>query len=406
MGERIGLRPGDGPAAGVLQVLGVRELAQVAVTSAWPRTAAAGAWADSAHALSMVGLAAVSARYRRPALTSAAIATACAAAGFGAVRSGRDRSSRVVVVIGASSGIGRATAIACARRGDQVVLAARSDEALADAERECREAGGEALAVPTDVTDAAAVDALLAAATERFGRVDAVVHSVTVVAYGRFEEVPAEVFDQVIAATFTGTANVARSALRTFKAGDGGHLVVVGSLLGKIAVPLMSSYVAAKWGLHGLVRTLQVEAQETPGIEVSLVSPGGVDTPVYSQAANYAGWDGRPPPPVDPPEKVARAILRVLERPRREESVGVANPVVVTGFRLLPTVYDTLVLPLMKVGGLSRQPVGANDGNVFAPRPDREAVHGEWGRHWLRPAAAASAAAGVAALGALAARRR
>ncbi len=312
---------------------------------------------------------------------------------------------RVVLVTGASSGIGRATAVACARRGDRLVLAARAPESLAAAAVECRALGAEALAVPTDVTDGAAVDELVAAAVDRFGRLDAVVHSVTVVAYGRFEEVPAAAFDQVVAATLTGAANVARSALRRFRVQGGGRLVLVGSLLGKIAVPYMSSYVTAKWGLLGLTRCLQVEARETPGIEVGMVSPGAVDTPVYRQAASYLGRGGRPPPPVDPPEKVARAVLRALDRPTRDRSVGLANPVVVLGFRGLPAAYDRLVGPLMRVGGLTRSPAPVDDGNVFAPRPAGDAVHGGWGRHWLRPVAAASAA-GLGTAAAVLVRRR
>lgn len=313
---------------------------------------------------------------------------------------------RVVLVTGASSGIGRATAVACARRGDRLVLAARAPEPLAAVVAECAALGAEALAVPTDVSDGTAVDALVAAAVDRFGRLDAVVHSVTVVAYGRFEVVPAAAFDQVIATTLTGAANVSRSALRRFGEQGGGRLVVVGSLLGKIAVPYMSSYVTAKWGLLGLVRCLQVEARETPGIEVGLVSPGSVDTPVYRQAASYLGRGGRPPPPVDRPEKVARAVLRSLDRPRRDRSVGPANPVVVLGFRALPAVYDRLVGPLMRVGGLRREPVPVDDGNVFAPRPAGEGTYGGWGRHWLRPVGAAAAAAGLGAAATLATRRR
>jgi NAD(P)-dependent dehydrogenase (short-subunit alcohol dehydrogenase family) len=295
---------------------------------------------------------------------------------------------RVVVITGGSSGIGRATARACARRGDRLVLAARAPESLRAAKRECQAAGAETLVVPTDVADQTQVDALLAAAVERFGRVDAIVHSVTVVAYGRFEDVPAAAFDRVIATTLLGAANVSRSALRVFRDQGGGKLVIVGSLLGKIVTPYMSSYVTAKWALQGLARTLQVEARSTPGIEISLVSPGGVDTPVYHQAAGYSGHVGRPPPPVDPPEKVARAILRCLDRPRREVSVGLANGITVLGFRTLPAVFDALVTPLMRLAGVDRQLDEVDEGNVFEPRPDGDAVHGEWGRHWLRPAAA------------------
>lgn len=287
---------------------------------------------------------------------------------------------RVVVITGGSSGIGRATALACARRGDRLVLAARSLDSLRSAEQECRAAGAQTLVLTTDVADQAAVDALLAAAVARFGRVDAVVHSVTVVAYGRFEDVPAAAFDRVIASTLTGAANVARSALRVFGHQGGGKLVLVGSLLGKIVTPYMSSYVTAKWAVQGLARTLQVEARSTPGIEISLVSPGSVDTPVYRQAASYSGRDGRPPPPVDPPEKVARAVLRCLDHQRRDLSVGLANPIAVLGFRVLPALFDALVTPLMKLGGLARPRTSRHDGNVFEPQPAGDKIHGGWRR--------------------------
>lgn len=287
--------------------------------------------------------------------------------------------SRVVLVVGASSGIGRVTARACAARGDSVVLASRSEQGLREAEKEC-EGALATLVVPTDVSDAASVDALFDVAVDRFGRVDAVVHSVTVLAYGRFEDVPADVFDQVVATTFTGTANVSRAALRVFKEQGGGSLVLVGSLLGRIAAPYMSSYVAAKWAVHGLARVLYIEARETPGVTVSMVAPGAVDTPVYQQAGSYYGRGGHPPPPVDPPERVAKAILEAMDKPKRHASVGMANWAAAFGFRVLPAVYDALVLPLMRLTGISRREVPPNPGNVVRPNPGLEAPTGGWAR--------------------------
>jgi NAD(P)-dependent dehydrogenase (short-subunit alcohol dehydrogenase family) len=292
---------------------------------------------------------------------------------------------KTVLVTGASSGIGRATAVLLAREGADVVLVSRSREVLDEVRRECEAAGGRAAVTVADVTDEAAVDDAFAFAERTFGSVDAVVHSAAVLAYGRFEDVPAEVFDASVRTTLGGTATVARCAVRTFRETGTGNLVVVGSLLGKIATPYMSSYVTAKWGVHGLVRTLQLEARSTPGISVGLVWPGGVDTPVYLQAGTYLGRHGRPPPPVDPPGKVARAVLRALVRPRREISVGPANRVVVLGFHLVPGVFDRLVGPLMRAGGVGRAPAPPSPGNVFEPQPRGEAVHGRWGRHWLRP---------------------
>lgn len=298
-----------------------------------------------------------------------------------------------VVVTGASSGIGRACAGLLAGQGANVVLVARSPDSLAAAEAECRAAGAETLVLVADVADGDAVDAVVRRAVDRFGRVDAVVHSAAVLAYGRFEDVPAPVFDAALSVTVGGTANVARAALRCVREQGQGTLVAVGSLLGKIATPFMSSYVTAKWAVHGLVRTLQIETRSEPGISVSLVSPGGVNTPVYRQAGSYLGWHGRPPPPVDSPERVARAVAEALERPRREVSVGLANPLAVLGFRLLPGVYDTLVTPLMRAGGISRDRAEVSPGNVLEPRPTGDAVHGAWGRHWLRPVVGVGAAA-------------
>ena len=286
-----------------------------------------------------------------------------------------------VIVIGASSGIGKASALALARTGASLVLASRSESALSQVARECVELGGSARVVVTDVSDADSVSDLFTEATAH-GAVGGVIHSAAALAYGRFEDVPAQVFDQAMATTLIGTANVARSALRVFREQDAhGSLVVVGSLLGKIATPYMSSYVTAKWGVHGLVRTLQIEARATPGIHISLVSPGGVDTPVYRQAGTYLSRHGRPPPPVDPPEKVADAAVAALQHPRRDRSVGIANGVVVAGFRLLPGVFDVLVSPLMRLGGLTGSKVPATPGNVLEPQPDGEAVRDRW-RRW------------------------
>ncbi|SDO77109.1 Short-chain dehydrogenase [Pedococcus dokdonensis] len=304
---------------------------------------------------------------------------------------------KVVLVTGASSGIGRATALRLARQGARLVLVSRSEDVLEQVRAECAAAGAEALVAAADVGDARSVEAAFRVGTARFGRIDGVVHSAAVLAYGRFEDVPRDVFDAALHTTLTGTANVARCALTAFD-GGGGSLVVLGSLLGKISTPYMSSYVTAKWGVHGLVRTLQIEARQTPGVDISLVWPGGVDTPVYLQAGTYLRRHGRPPPPVDPPEKVARVVVRALARPRRESSVGVANHLVVTGFQVFPGVFDRIVTPLMRAGGIGRHEVDDSPGNVLAPQRAGEAVHGRWGRHWLRPVAAVGAGAGALAI--------
>jgi len=287
---------------------------------------------------------------------------------------------RVALITGASSGIGRASALRLAADHWDLIIVGRTVDSLAEVARECTAAGAVVMTAEADIGIADQVDEVFSNAVVRFGRIHAVIQSAGVVAYGRFEEVPAAVFDRVITTNLLGAANVARSALLHFRANGAGSLVVVGSLLGKIAVPFMSPYSTSKWGLQGLVRMLQVEARTTPGIDVSLVSPGSVNTPAYSQAANYIGREGRPPPPVDPPEKVAAAIVRALDHPVRDRSVGVANAIVVLGFRALPALFDALVTPLIKVGGLSRRTVEPGTGNVFGPQPDGDALYGSWTR--------------------------
>jgi short-subunit dehydrogenase len=292
-------------------------------------------------------------------------------------------SGRVVVVTGGSSGIGRSAAHQLADEGARIVLAARSKDALEQARQECVARGAEdVLVVPTDVAEALEVEALFQAAEEAFGPVDAVVHAAGVLAYGRFVDVPAEVFDRVVATLVVGTANVARSALTAFESRERGSLVVVGSVLGKIVTPYMSSYCTGKWALQALVRTLQIETRSMPDVNVSLVTPGGVNTPIYDQAGSYLGHPGHPPPPVVSPEKVARAAVAAIDEPARDIAVGSVNWLMVTGFRALPGVFDAIVGPMMRLLGLGREDKDPNPGNVFEPSGENNAVHGRWPHVW------------------------
>jgi NAD(P)-dependent dehydrogenase (short-subunit alcohol dehydrogenase family) len=284
-----------------------------------------------------------------------------------------------VLITGASSGIGRATAIELARRSGRLVLVARGRESLEETAAEALAAGArDAVVRPADVTDAEAVQAAVDEAIARFGGLDVVVHAAQVMAYGRIEDVPREVYEQVVDVALHGTANVARAVLPVFRRQRVGHLVVVNSLLGTIATPLLGSYVSAKWGQLGLIRVLQQETRDEPGISVSAVQPGGVDTPIYVQAASWTGSTGRPPPPVYSPQRVARAVLSTVDRPRRIVQAGLLNPLITTAFRLVPGVFDALVGPLLQRLAIADDDVPPTEGNVFESRPAGNATEGRW----------------------------
>jgi NAD(P)-dependent dehydrogenase (short-subunit alcohol dehydrogenase family) len=284
-----------------------------------------------------------------------------------------------VLITGASSGIGRATAVKLAGRGARLVLVARGREALEAAADEARAAGAAAVTVcPADVLDEEAIGAIVAAAVDQFGRLDVVVHAAQVMAYGRIEDVPKEVFERVVDTAVNGTASVARQVLPVFRRQRAGHLVVVNSLLGNVTTPVMGSYAVAKWGQLALARVLQQETRDEPGISVSIVQPGGVDTPIYYQGATWAGSTGRPPPPVYSAQRVARRVVSTLDRPRRVVQAGLLNHVVTAGFRLLPGVYDLLVEPLFQRLALANDEAPPTEGNVFRSNSAGNAVEGRW----------------------------
>lgn len=290
-------------------------------------------------------------------------------------------SPRVVLVTGGSSGIGEATARAAAARGDRVVLLARGADSLRRVVTDCVGLGAaSAVAHAVDVTDHAAVEAAVGAVLAEHGRIDVAVGNAGVVAYGRFEDVPPVVFEAVMRASVIGTANLARSVLPVMRRQKAGSLVIVGSVIGHLAVPDMAAYVVAKWGVRALARQLQLETRGAEGVRVAYVAPGGVDTPIYLQAANYGDAVGRPPFPVTTPEKVAARVLAHADGSARRSQVGLANDVMRLGFTTLPRVYDALVAPLFRVVAQDRtQRPTPGPGNVLESHGSGNALRGGQG---------------------------
>lgn len=281
---------------------------------------------------------------------------------------------RIVLVTGASSGIGRATALRVAAEGAHVVLLARGRTALEEAAAACERAGAaSALVLPTDVGDDAAVAEAVRVTLERHGRLDVVVSNAGVVSYGRAEEVPVEVFDTIIRTNLLGSAHVARHVLPVLREQREGAMVFVGSVIGHVAVPSLTPYTVSKWGVRALVEQLRLENRDVPGVHIGYVAPGGVDTPIYRTAANYDGYEGRPPPPVASPDKVARQLLARVAHPWLPAQLSVVNQAIRLGHTLVPPVYARMVGPLcyLLTVDLAR-PTEAGPGNVLDSREGEE----------------------------------
>jgi short-subunit dehydrogenase len=288
---------------------------------------------------------------------------------------------RVLIVTGASSGIGRAVALQAANGGDHVVLVARGEPPLQHVARECEASGAAStLVAPTDVGEDAEVERLVAAVTSEHARIDAVIHCAGVVAYGRTDQVPADVFEGVLRTNLTGSVNVARHTIPVMRRQGAGSLVLLGSVIGHISVPGMSAYVLSKWGVRALARQLQLENRDIDDLTIAYIAPGGVDTPIYEQAANYDGFAGRPPPPVLSPERVARIALRRLDRHRARTQIGVANDVMRFGFNAVPWAFDMMVGPLYRLMASDRtMRVEPTRGNVLESNSTGNQLHGAQG---------------------------
>ncbi len=274
-----------------------------------------------------------------------------------------DLRGRRVLVTGASSGIGLATAQLLTAGGARVALLARDDDALREAAASC---GHGAVAVSADVSDPGAVSAAVARARAELGGLDVVVVNAGAATFGAFAETDPADFDHVVAVTFTGAVTTIRAALRELGP-DGGTIVVTGSVAGRMPVPLMSPYVAAKHALRGFVRTLRIELRATRSpVRVSLVAPGPVDTPFWRRVRRVRGTQVPSTPDAYAPTEVARAIAACAVRPRREVTVGGAGALLAAGANLGAAVFEPLAaLAARRVLARPRQAGGA--GSLRAP---------------------------------------
>jgi short-subunit dehydrogenase len=231
-------------------------------------------------------------------------------------------SDQVVVITGASSGIGLTTAEMAARQGARVVLAARSETDLGQATEWIHRSGGRATFVVADVTDPQQVEEVGRRAVEEFGRIDTWVNNAGIGMYGRLVDQPMEEKHKIFETNFWSVVHGCRTAVPHLRE-HGGVIVNVGSQVSDRAAPLLGVYSAAKQAVKGYTDSLRMELEHDGlPISVSLVKPGPIDTPFTQHASNYMEKEPKHAPPVYPPEEVAYAILKCAQRPVREVTVG------------------------------------------------------------------------------------
>ena len=327
---------------------------------------------------------------------------------------------QVVVVTGASSGIGLTTARKAAERGARVVLAARSGD---DLQHLAGEIGrGQALAVEADVTNRDDVARIAREARDAFGGFDTWVNNAGAFLYGTLEDTPVEDMRQLFEVNLWGLVYGSLEAVAHFKASGGGALINVGSVLGDRAILLQGIYSASKHAVKGFTDALRMELEdEGAPVSVTLIKPSAIDTPYPAHAKNYMDREATVPPPVYAPDVVARAILHCAEHPRRDVIVGGGGKQMSALGYYAPGLMDTLMekvfAPLSKTDAAPR-PLGQNsldgpagslrergpyDGYVFESSLYTQAVL----HPWRALGVAALAGAGLAGAGlALAARTR
>jgi len=306
----------------------------------------------------------------------------------------------VVVITGASSGIGRAAALRFSRRARGLALCARDEGPLAEVARECEANGSETLHQALDVADEEAVEALAAATEERFGRLDVWVNNAGVIAYGPFEEIPSAVFRGVIETNLMGQVHGARAALKRFRRQGEGVLINMSSVWGRVSTPQVTPYIVSKNGVRAFSECLAGELVDEEGIEVATIVPQAIDTPIFEHGGNYTGRQVRPIPPVLDVEEVAKGIELCAENPKREVNYGQAGRALEILHATAPPLYRRLAHLAFMRGTWGSVAAAPAPGNVLESHGPH-AVEGGWRtqrRGTLRRAFLAAAAGSVQGL--------
>jgi NAD(P)-dependent dehydrogenase (short-subunit alcohol dehydrogenase family) len=291
----------------------------------------------------------------------------------------RPLSEQVVVIGGGSYGLGRAIALAAARRGAKVVVGARTREALDGTLADIEAAGGQGLVLETDVAQRSQVDALVAAAIERFKRIDTYVANGMVTVYAEAHRLEEEELRRVFDVNFFGGVYGYWAALPHLRTSRG-TFIQVASALSYRGIPLQAAYCSTKAALRTFFETARVELEkEKSGVDVSVILPAAINTPQFDRARQRMGLQPQPVPPIYQPEPFAAAVLRCCERPVRELPVGWGAQKLLWGQKLSPRTGD---LVLLRTGWKSQhtdelKPTDSPD-NLFEPLTGDPGAHGRF----------------------------
>lgn len=291
----------------------------------------------------------------------------------------RPLEEQVIVLTGASSGIGLATARMLARQGASVVLASRNDDALAQLSHEINERGGRATHYALDTADAEAVAGLARHAIQEFGRIDTWINNAAISIYGRLDEVPLNEHRRLFETNYWGYVHGSLEALKHMR-DRGGTLINIGSVLSDRSIPMQGPYCATKHAVKGFTDSLRMEIMEEHlPVNVCLIKPSAIDTPYKDHAKNYMETKPKNPPPVYHPHTVARAVVSCCENPRRSVVVGFGGRAVSTLGMISPSLTDLIMNHTMSwLQTTNKPPAPRDQHSLFEPKGKTLQERGEY----------------------------
>jgi short-subunit dehydrogenase len=286
----------------------------------------------------------------------------------------------VVVITGASAGVGRATAREFATHGAKVALLARNEEGLQGARKEIEAAGGEALIIPTDVADPQQVEAAAERAERELGPIDVWVNDAIAVIFSPFKDIELEDFKRSTEVCYLGTVYGTKAALKRMIPRDRGTVVQVGSALSYRAIPLQSAYCGSKHAIRGFTDSVRTELMhEGSGVHITMVQLPAVNTPQFDVSKTNLPKHPQPVPPIYQPEVPAQAIYFAAHERRREVWVGLSSLIVIAGNKLLPGLGDRYLARTGYDSQQTDQPVNEDrPNNLYEPVPGDHGSHGDF----------------------------